>query len=342
MQQVAEVVRESVGQGRRAVIGRVVDLKGFSTLPVDELVAIDETGGFHGELLGAPGAARLMEAATALFGEAAGRLETVSVEIHGPQVKELGLACGGRADVLLQPVSAIPAEVWGRLADRAPVALVTVIDGPGAAPEALAVDRDGTTWGELAPAAAGRGVTSELVAAAVTLLGKGRTTARRVETEAGVALIEAWVPAPRLVVVGSGEVVRAIDAQAGLLGWEARHTEAVGEVDGLLDWAGATAALIVLSHDPHVDAPALAAGLARPTPYIGAMGSRGTQSRRLDRLAAQGIAPQEMERIHRPIGLNLGGRRAPEVALAIVAEILSVHCGRDARPLSSTSGPIHG
>ena len=342
MQQVAEVVRDSVGQGRRAVIGRVIDLKGFSTLPVDELVAIDEAGQFHGELLGAPGATRLTAAATAMFAAPAGRLETVAVEIHGPQVKELGLACGGRADVLLQPVSAIPAEVWGRLADRAPVALITVIDGPAAAPEALAVDRDGTTFGALAPAAAERGVGPELIDAAVTLLGEGRTTSRRVETDAGIALIEAWVPAPRLVVVGSGEVVRAIEAQAGLLGWEVRGTEEVDDVDGLLDWAGATAALIVLSHDPHVDAPALAAGLARPTPYIGAMGSRGTQSRRLERLASQGLPPQQLERIHRPIGLNLGGRRAPEVALAIVAEILAVHCGRDARPLSTTSGPIHG
>jgi xanthine dehydrogenase accessory factor len=168
-------------------------------------------------------------------------------------------------------------------------------------------------------------------------------------------LIEAWVPNPRLVVVGAGEVAQAIQAQAGLLGWETRVTDR-GEdasepavypvmyapVEELLDWAGATAALIVLSHDPHVDAPALAAGLARPTPYIGAMGSRGTQSRRLERLAAMGIPEEQLDRIHRPIGLNLGGRRAPEVALAIVAEILACHCGGDARPLRDKAGPIHG
>jgi xanthine dehydrogenase accessory factor len=165
---------------------------------------------------------------------------------------------------------------------------------------------------------------------------------RRVETDAGTALIEAWVPSPRLVVVGSGEVVAAIDAQAGLLGWETRSTDTTRDVEELLEWAGSTGALIVLSHDPHVDVPVLKAGLRRPTPYVGAMGSRGTQSRRLQRLEADGVGPEDLNRIHRPIGLNLGGRRAAEVALAIVAEILACHCGRDARPLSATTGSIHG
>ncbi|HLH45523.1 MAG TPA: XdhC family protein, partial [Acidimicrobiales bacterium] len=49
----------------------------------------------------------------------------------------------------------------------------------------------------------------------------------------------------------------------------------------------------------------------------------------------------ELDRIHRPIGLDLGGRSAPEVALAICAEILAVHCGRSARPLRDRQGPIN-
>jgi xanthine dehydrogenase accessory factor len=72
------------------------------------------------------------------------------------------------------------------------------------------------------------------------------------------------------------------------------------------------------------------------------MGSRGTQSRRLTRLAADGVPAEDLDRIHRPIGLNLGGRRACEVALAIAAEVLACHCGRDAQPLRDTTGSIHG
>ena len=343
MEQVAESLRRTASAGKQALVGRVIEIRGFSTLPLDEMVVIDEAGEMHGDLLGRPGAEKLTAAAKGLFA-AEPRLETVGISIHGPDVKELGLSCGGQADVLLQPAASIPEEFWAAMADRAPAALVTLIDGPAAGPEALAVDRAGRISGRLGGAVPAP-VSESLVAEALSLVREGRSGSRRVETDAGVALVEAWVPSPRLVVVGSGDVAAALEAQAGLLGWEVRTVDgpgSVGDLEGLFGWAGTTGALIVLSHDPHIDAPALAAGLARPIPYIGAMGSRGTQSRRLDRLAAQGVPPEELERIHRPIGLNLGGRRAPEVALAIVAEILAVHCGRDGRSLRETTGPIHG
>lgn len=340
MQQVAKVLRSSAADGRQAVVGRVIELMGFSTLPVDELVAVDESGEFHGEMLGSTGADRLSAAAVGLLRSGKPRLEKVALEIHGPLVKELGLSCGGRAELLLQPSASIPAEVWNLLAERAPVALVTMIEGPDAGPPALAVDGTGRVWGHLGEGA--QAAEAALVAEAESLLSEGRTASRRVGTASGLALVEAWVPSPRLVVIGSGEVASAIGAQAGLLGWETRVSEAREGAEELLDWAGTTAALIVLSHDLHVDEPVLAAGLSRPIPYVGAMGSRGTQSRRLERLAARGLSADQLDRIHRPIGLDLGGRRAPEVALAIVAEILACHHGRNARPLVETSGPIHG
>jgi xanthine dehydrogenase accessory factor len=337
MQKVAETVRAEVGRGRSVVIGRVIDVKGFSTLPVDELVAICHDGSQHGDLLGRPGAEKLGAAAAEMFGAGTNRLESVGIEIHGKEVEEVGLACGGRAEVLLQPAQAIPPELWELLASRAPAALITRMEGPAAGTSAIVLDRSGRSWGELA----GPPATARLRDDALALLLGGRSSQRRVEDEDGVVLIDAWVPTPRLVVVGAGEVVSAIAAQADLLGWETRATDEVDEVGDLLDWAGATAALIVLSHNPHVDAPSLATGLARGTPYVGAMGSRSTQSRRAERLLADGVSPEDLARIHRPIGLDLGGRRAPEVALAIAAEILACHCGRDGRPLKDTTGPIH-
>jgi xanthine dehydrogenase accessory factor len=339
---VADEVRKAVQEGREAVIGRVVAVKGFSTLPLDELVAIDNAGNQHGDILGRPGAEKMGAAAQTMLdpgrGSPDGGLQTVTVEIHGPQVAELGLSCGGQAEVLLQSASAIPSRLWDLLAARAPVALITRVEGAGAGRGALVVDREGHSWGSVTSAVD----PDPLRASAVALLSAGRSAIERVEDEDGALLIEAWVPAPRLVVVGAGEMVDAIAAQAGLLGWDARATESVADLDGLFEWAGATAALIVLTHDPHVDAPALSAGLAKRIPYVGAMGSRGTQSRRLSRLAADGVPAEDLDRIHRPIGLNLGGRRASEVALAIAAEVLACHCGRDARPLRDTTGSIHG
>jgi xanthine dehydrogenase accessory factor len=321
------------------VVGRVIDVKGFSTLPGDVLVAVDAAGRQYGEVLGRPGAERVQAAAAAMFaGGGAPRLETVTVAIHGKEVAEVGLSCGGQAELLLQPAATIPDMLWELLASRAPAALLTRIEGAAAGPAAMVVDRDGRNWGSL-----GAGDDAFLIREAVEALGAGRSSSRRVEDDSGVVLVEAWVPSPRLVVVGSGDMVEALEAQSALLEWDcqAAATPTPADLDEMFDWAGATAALIVLSHDPHIDTPALATGLARGVPYVGAMGSRATQSRRLERLAGAGVEPAALDRIHRPIGLDLGGRRAPEVALAIVAEILACHCGRDARPLRDATGPIN-
>ena len=323
MQMVADEVRKAAQEGREAVIGRVVAVRGFSTLALDEIVAIDSDGNQHGDILGRPGAEKMGAVARTMFGperrSPEGRLETVTVEIHGPQVAELGLSCGGQAEVLLQSASAIPSKLWDLLATRAPVALVTRVEGDGSGPGALVVDRQGHSWGSVPGSGEpGSSDPDTLRASAVALLSAGRSAVQRVEEEGSALLIEAWVPPPRLVVVGSGGMVDAIAAQAALLEWESSAAETVADLDALFEWAGATAALIVLTHDPAVDAPALSAGLARRVPYVGAMGSRGTQSRRLSRLAADGVPAEDLDRIHRPIGLNLGGRRASEVALAIV------------------------
>lgn len=313
------------------MVARVVGLKGFSTLPIDQLVVVDSDGRQEGDLLGRPGATRLaQEASEMLRPGAPGEIRTLTISIHGKEVEEIGLSCGGQAEVLMQPVAPIPAELWERLSDRAPVALITPLT-PAGGGSATVVDPEGNSWG--AP--------SGFVADAVSLLAAGRSDRQRLSDESGDVLVEAWVPEPRVVVVGAGDMVAALSGQAGLLGWEIKACDDAAEVGPLLDWAGATAALVVLSHDPHVDVPALAEGLSRDVAYVGAMGSRSTQSRRLGRLEESGVPASTLDRIHRPIGLNLGGRRAPEVALAVVAEILACHYGRDARSLRETSGPIH-
>lgn len=340
MQDVVEAVRKATSDGRDVAIARVVGVKGFSTLPTDKLIAIDDRGVQTGDLLGRTGAERLGAGAAQLFAAGGDTIESVVISIHGKQVAEMGLACGGQAEVLLQPAAAIPDQLWELLASRSPVALLTRVDGPGAGPAALVVDRQGHTWGHLPTGPAGP-ATEAHVAEAVTTLASGRTSSRRLEHEGGSVLLEAWVPEPRLVVVGAGDLVKALEAQAALLDWQIRATDGLDDIDGLLTWVGATGALIVLSHDPHIDAPALADGLARDVPYVGAMGSRSTQSRRIERLRATGVPEAAIDRIHRPIGLDLGGRRSPEVALAIVAEILACHTGRDARPLRDRDGPIH-
>ncbi len=326
---IARQIADWVAAGRPVTTGRVIGIEGFSTWPGAQLVAFDGTGARVGEVLGAPGTGRLGPAAAELQASGGGRT-VVDVEIHGLEVAAAGLSCGGRAEVLLESAAAVPAGAWSAMAARRPVALVTPLHSAGAS---TLVEADG--------ACSGPPLEDDLLATASTLLTSGQSGVRRTSPEEGTTwLMESWVPVPRLVIVGGGDLAAAITAQAALLGWESRATER-DDVADLLAWAGGSDAVAVLSHDPHVDTPALRAALAAGVAYVGAMGSRATQSRRLERLAAAGVSGDQLDRIHRPIGLDLGGRGAAEVALSICAEILAVRCGRDGRPLRDRQAPIH-
>lgn len=84
----------------------------------------------------------------------------------------------------------------------------------------------------------------------------------------------------------------------------------------------------VLSHDFKIDIPALKVALASPARYVGVLGSKKTHARRTERLLEEGVAEEAIARLHAPIGLDLGGRRAEEVALSIMAQIVAVRYGR--------------
>ncbi len=83
-------------------------------------------------------------------------------------------------------------------------------------------------------------------------------------------------------------------------------------------------AVVTLTHDPKVDDPALETALRSPAFYIGALGSRRTHAKRLDRLGERGFSAEELARIHAPVGLDLGGRSPGEIALSVLAEVVQV------------------
>ena len=80
-------------------------------------------------------------------------------------------------------------------------------------------------------------------------------------------------------------------------------------------------AFVALTHDPKIDDPGLAHALARDCFYIGALGSRKTHARRVERLKAQGVSDAAIARIHSPIGLDIAAVSPPEIAVAIMGEI---------------------
>ena len=99
--------------------------------------------------------------------------------------------------------------------------------------------------------------------------------------------------------------------------------------------------LVALTHDLKFDIPTLATALASNAGYIGALGSRRTHERRTLRLREEGVDAAELERVHTPVGLDIGARSPGEIALAILAEITAVRNARDGRSLVHRKAPIH-
>jgi xanthine dehydrogenase accessory factor len=99
--------------------------------------------------------------------------------------------------------------------------------------------------------------------------------------------------------------------------------------------------LAVLTHDAKFDVPLLVKALRMPVAYVGAMGSRRTCAQREDRLRAEGITEAELERLHAPIGLDLGARTPEETAMSIAAEIIAVRHGGSGQSLGTVSTAIH-
>lgn len=149
-------------------------------------------------------------------------------------------------------------------------------------------------------------------------------------------------PPLKLIVVGAVHVAQSLIPMAALAHYDitvidprgsfatperfpgvALHSEWPDEVLPTLGLDRRTA-IVLLTHDPKIDDPALLIALRSECFYIGALGSKKTHQSRLQRLAAHGVADMVARRIHAPIGLGIGSRGAPEIAIAIMAEMTKV------------------
>ncbi|MFF4500589.1 XdhC family protein [Streptomyces sp. NPDC001401] len=313
MRELADTARQWAAQGRAAVLARPLSERGFGPRHPADAILVDEDGHCHGRLYrGAFDRQLAAEAASLPPGHTA---RVVAVAVHDDGVKEAGLTCGGQAEILLQPVAAVPARWWELLGAGVDAALVTWLDERRTHAVSAVVSRDGRADGpDVPPQAAAR---------ARELLARHRAGREEHATDAGLVLIEACPAVPHLVIAGGGELAELLVAQAGLLGWQATVTPTAQDAGKLLAERPAAACLIMLSHEPDVDVPTLHAALTSGIPYVGALGSRHTQERRAAGLVEAGLDDEHLGRIHGPIGLDIGARTPAETAMAICAEVLA-------------------
>ncbi len=320
--------------GSAVALATVVETWGSAPRPAGSQLVCNAAGEFVGSVSGGCVEVAVIEAAAQVM--TSGQTQLLSFGVSDEQAWSVGLACGGRIRVFVEPVAELSRceglqALRAARADARAVVRVTPLDG--ALPQVLD------------PQSLPIHLSAELLAAVNTVLVTDRA---QVITENGIeSLVAPCNPPLRLVIVGAvhiseslcrlalelGYRVTVIDPRAGF----ARESLFSG-VQLINQWpqeafAGlqvdARTAVVLLTHDPKIDDPALECVLSSPVFYIGALGSTRTHARRLQRLAERGWTDAQLARINGPAGLAIGARTPAEIALSVLAQ--ATQCLRQAR-----------
>jgi xanthine dehydrogenase accessory factor len=244
--------------------------------------------------------------------------------------------------------------------EKEPVAVVTEVQGPN--PGAKMLVGEETVTGSLgdekldsAVVENARGFIDMAQTGTRTYGPQGQGNSEEVEV-----FIQAFSQPPDLYVLGAVNLANAVVRLGKFLGYrvtvvDARkifaNQERFPEADEVVvQWPNEfleaapisrRTAIVILTHDPKFDIPILEFALKSPVGYLGAMGSRRTHEKRRANLREIGISDDQMERIHAPLGLDLGARTPEETAVSIMAQIIALRTGRSGGHLDEASGRIH-
>lgn len=282
-------------QGAKA-LATVIQTWGSAPRPVGSHMLVTADGHFEGSVSGGCVEGEILHTAGEVIANGSARL--LEFGVSDDSAWEVGLPCGGRIAVFVQPVAA-----------------------DGFAPELF----------ETISQARDAGRPLDLT----TDLASGRTW---IDAEAGPdRFVNRYVPPRRLLIVGAGAIAQALaglapslDARVTVIDPRERFlTEARFpgvELDDrwpdeaiLAHRPDVTTAIVTLSHDPKIDDAALTAALASPAGYIAALGSRRSHAARVERLTAAGIPAEAIQRIDGPAGIPIGAIGPAEIALSIAA-----------------------
>ena len=305
-------------KGEPMALATVTSTWGSAPRPRGSHMLVHADGRFEGSVSGGCVENDIMATAARVIAGAPAQLKRYGVA--DADAWEVGLPCGGEIAVLVQPVSAagFDPELFDRIAEaRADGRSLTVhtdLDTGHSSQRPLEGSRQSTT-----------------------LAGP----------ETGEVFVNRYDPPRRLLIVGAVQIAQALAQLAAALGVEtavidprARFLTAERFPGVTLDdrWPdeaiaayrpGPATAVVTLSHDIKIDDPALIAALGSEAGYVGALGSRKSHAARRERLAAAGLAPEQIDRIDAPVGIDIGAIGPSEIALSIAAAMVgSWHAAR--------------
>lgn len=356
MRDVIQDIERWLGEGKAVALATVVSTWGSAPRAPGSKMAVSVASEMAGSV--SAGCVEASVAETALEVLRGGVPRKLQFGVSDETAWEVGLACGGRIEIFVEPLSVLlaGAEAGGSAYQRIRRALeqeqvavrAVVVEGPD---EVLGSSLVVTADGEIGAPGLGA-LAGQVREDSHAMLGAGISESRAYEIggRQHVVFYDVMLPSPRLVIVGGVHIAVELTRLAKRMGYEVtivdprkafatreRFPEADRLVhewpDAALESLGLTAgtAVAVLSHDPKLDDPALRVALRSPAYYVGGLGSLRTQDLRRRRLAEAGLSGAEIRRLHGPIGLDLGGRSPVEIALSILAEIVAVRSGQARR-----------
>lgn len=299
--------------GKGAVLATVIETWGSAPRPVGSQLAISGTGEIAGSVSG--GCVEGAVVVEALEAAEEGGARLMEFGVSNDEAFAVGLACGGRIRVMVEPVgdADLPPDLLDELvaarAARQQIAYVVDTEGwtrrlesPPAHAERFRLDRSGFE-------------------------------------EDGHSFVAIHNPPLRMVVVGGVHIAQPLMQMARLVGYDAVLVDPRESFASAARFPGETlihdwpdealtahgldprTAVVTLTHDPKLDDPAIEAALASDVFYLGCLGSTRTHAKRVARLEERGFSADRIARIHAPVGLDIGARSPAEIAVAVVAEI---------------------
>ena len=305
MSDILDVIDEATAAGEKVAVATVVSTIRSAPRQPGAKMVVRESGRFVGSVSGGCVEADVVERARRIFGgdEAA----VVHYGVADSDAWEVGLSCGGEIDVWLEVADP---ELWREVG--------------------ALLDEDGY------------GMLYTNTATGEKRLERGLLESTGLREDGIFAEV---VEGPlRVVIFGAAEAAEHLCAYGKQLGWrttvvDARPALATPErvpsadevikawPDQVVDRIDERTVVVTLSHEERLDIPAVAAALERNARYVGAIGAKRTQERRRAALSEQGFSQADLDRIHGPAGIDLGGRSPAQIALAIAAEIVAVTSG---------------
>lgn len=325
-------------QGMPMALATVVQTWGSSPRRAGAKMAVAADGQFTGSVSGGCVENAVIETALDLI--KTGRAQLLHFGVADETAWEVGLACGGSIDIFVKPLehSFFPSLRAAWMAESSSVHGIVIRGPEHIFGREMLILEDGAVYGTI-------GDQHDKKVLEVARESLSQRAPRRLMLDGETELfLELIAPPPTLIVVGGVHITVALIVMAKMLGYRTvvidprsfwGNQERFPEVDQLIQaWpqeafdqinVTPSTAVVMLTHDPKLDDPAVKIALNSPAFYVGALGSKTTNAKRRQRLLDDGLTEEQVSQIHAPIGLDIGAETPEEIALAIMAEVVEAY-----------------